>query len=226
MSMTRLRALFALVAAAALLSSCLTIEENYTFKKDGSGTMEYVIDLSAFADLMKSMEGLSDGKSSTDGMGEMDMKEESARLKAIKGISKVKVKEEKDGFVQRLSFRFADINALNEALNVLMPDSTGQQQGFFNWEGNTLVRHTNRFAEELGGDMASGEEGDSTDVSGILKTMQYKFSYTFAEDIGEVGIAEGVLREDPSARQVKLSTDWSVIMKDPQALDMRIAVKK
>lgn len=224
--MTRLRVIISLFAAAVLLSGCLTIEENYIFKKDGSGTMEYVIDLSAFAELMKSVEGLSEGKSSSDGMGEMDMKEESARLKAIKGISKVKVKEEKDGFVQRLSFRFADINALNEALNVLMPDSTGQQQGFFTWEGSTLVRHTNRFAEELGGDMASGEEGDSTDVSGILRTMQYKFSYTFAEDIGEVGIAEGVLREDPSARQVKLSTDWSVIMKDPQALDMRIAVKK
>ncbi|MBK9535574.1 MAG: hypothetical protein IPO10_10485 [Flavobacteriales bacterium] len=27
-------------------TGCLTIEENYVFKKDGSGTMEYVVDLS------------------------------------------------------------------------------------------------------------------------------------------------------------------------------------
>ena len=39
-------------------------------------------------------------------------------------------------------------------------------------------------------------------------------------------MAEGVTREDPSTKQVKLSTDWSVIMKDPQALNLRITVNK
>lgn len=217
-----------LTAILFLAVGCITIEENYTFKKDGSGTMEYVIDLSSFADLMKSMKEMSDDKGKgDDSMGEMDMKDEMARIKGIKGISKVKVKEEKDGFIQRLSFRFADVNALNEALNVLMPDSSGGPNTFFTWEGNTLVRTTNRFAEEMGADLAEdGGDSDSTDMSGILRTMQYKYSFSFAEEIGEVGIAEGMLREDPSAKQVKLSTDWSVIMNDPKALDLRIAVKK
>jgi hypothetical protein len=209
------------IACIVVLAGCITIEENYTFKKDGSGTMEYVIDLSSFADLMKSMKEMSDDKGKGDeSIGEMDMKDEMTRIKGIKGISKVKVKEEKDGFVQRLSFRFADVNALNKALNVLMPDSSGQEKAFFTWEGSTLVRTTNRFAEEMGSDLVP------SDLSGMLKMMQYKYSFAFAEEIAEVGIAEGVVREDPSAREVKLSTDWSVIMNDPRALDLRIAVKK
>ncbi len=212
------------VALVLLFAGCITIEENYTFKKDGSGTMEYVIDLSTFAELMKSMEGLSEGKGK-DGLGEMDMKDEMQAIKGIKGISKVKVKEEKDGYIQRLSFRFADVNALNEALNVIMPDSTGAKHAFFTWEGNTLVRRTNRFATELGSDMAGdGGSEDTTDMSGVLRTMQYKYSFGFANAIGEVGVADGVVREDPSPKQVKLSTDWSVIMKDPKALDLRITV--
>jgi hypothetical protein len=214
------------IACIVVLAGCITIEENYTFKKDGSGTLEYVIDLSSFADLMKSMKEMSDDKGKGDeSIGDMDMKDEMQRIKGIEGISKVKVKEEQDGFVQRLSFRFADVNALNKALNVLMPDSSGQEKAFFAWEGSTLVRTTNRFAKEMGSDIASDGD-DTTDVSGILKMMQYKYSFAFAEEIAEVGIAEGVVREDPSAREVKLSTDWSVIMNDPRALDLRIAVKK
>ena len=52
---TRLLALLALLVA---FTGCITIEENYTFKKDGSGTMEYVVDMSEIGDMLKAMEGL------------------------------------------------------------------------------------------------------------------------------------------------------------------------
>ncbi|MCB0780956.1 MAG: hypothetical protein KDC03_15785, partial [Flavobacteriales bacterium] len=51
---SRLAALFLLVIT---LSGCITIEEHYTFKKNGSGSMEYVIDMSVMKELMDSMEG-------------------------------------------------------------------------------------------------------------------------------------------------------------------------
>lgn len=216
---------WAVASMLVLLVGCITIEENYTFKKDGSGSMEYVVDLSSFAELMKSMEGMTEGKGGDDGIGEMDMKDEADELKAVKGISKVKVKKEKDGYIQRVTFRFTDVTALNNALNVLLPDSSGVPHGFFVWEGNTLVRTNNGHAEEMGSDMFQ-EENDSLDMTGVLKSMQYKYSFTFPQAIGEVGIAEGVTRENPSTKQVKLSTDWSVIMKDPQALNLRITVNK
>src|SRR5262245_55892463 len=91
-----------LLVLAIGLSGCLTIEENYTFKKDGSGTMEYVIDAS---ELFKLMEGLP-GKEKTGDSGKdgMDLKEKLQGLKTIAGIGKVKLKEEQKGAIQRVRF--------------------------------------------------------------------------------------------------------------------------
>lgn len=219
---------WAILPLLMLATGCLTIEENYTFKKDGSGTMEYVVDMSAVAELMKSMEdmGGKDKEKSDDGLGAMDMKDDAGKLSNIPGIKKVKVKREKDGYVQRLSFKFKDIDALNAALNVLMPDSTGKQTRFFTWEGNTLVRTNNRHATELGGDMAEDEGNDSLNMNGMLQSMQYKYSFAFADEVADTQVREGMLKETPSTKKVLLNTDWSVIMKDPQVLDLRIALKK
>ena len=227
-----LRHTAAIAATLVLLTGCLTIEENYTFKKDGSGSMEYVVDMSEMMEMMKNFESMAGDKDKSkkddDGVGEMDLGDEMAQLKKIAGIKKVKVKKEKDGGVQRLSFRFADIDALNQALNKLMPDSTGERSNFFRWEGNTLVRTNNRHALEMGDDMAEDEaSADSTmDAGAILKSMKYKYSFTFADPIAQTENAEGVNKESPSEKQVKLDTDWSVIMKDPKALDLRIDLRR
>jgi hypothetical protein len=213
---------WALLCITVFATSCLTIEENYTFKKDGSGSMEYIVDLSEMADLMKGLPGGSEGKD--DGATGMDLKDNLTKLKALPGIRKVKLKKEKDGFVQRLSFRFTDVTALNRALNTLMPDSTGAAHDFFRWEGDVLVRTNNHHARELGGDMG-GEPGDSTDMTMMLQSMHYKYSFKFARDIADTRVAEGVTKEPDGSNRVKLSTDWSVITKDPQALDLRIELK-
>lgn len=219
--------LLAPLALLALITGCLTIEENYTFKKNGSGTMEYVVDLGALGELMKSMKEMGDKDAKKDGgMDELDLADEVDKLKSVPGIKKVKMKQEKDGFVQRISFSFKDIDALNGALNVLMPDSTGKKENFFRWEGNTLVRTNNRHAEELGGDMSDKEDNDSLDMTGMLRSMQYKYSFAFADEVTGTDVVEGMTKESPSAKKVALSTDWSVIMKDPRALDLRITLNK
>ncbi|MBK6629088.1 MAG: hypothetical protein IPJ87_02965 [Flavobacteriales bacterium] len=220
-----LRPLLSAMAAVLLLTGCLTIEENYTFKKDGSGTMEYVVDMSALGEMLKSLEALGEGKGDDGGPGDLDMKDQAATLKSMPGISKVKVNK-KEKYVQRLTFRFKDIHALNGALNVLMPDSTGTTHDFFRWDGSTLVRTNNRHALEMGDDMGADATGDSTDPTAFLQRMHYKYSFTFAEAIRDRQVAEGVSQESPEPRQLKLDTDWSVIMKDPAALDLRITLDK
>lgn len=199
------------------ITGCLTIEENYTFKSDGSGTMEYVVDMSPMAEIMK---GFSEGKAEP---MESGAKEKLVQLKAVPGVKKVKLKREKEGYVERISFAFADMAALNGALNVLMPDSTGVHQTFFTWEGNTLVRANNRYAEGLGSEMV-GTDSSQADIAEMLKSMHYKYNFKFAKDIVDADLAEGVLREAPGARELQLHTDWSVIMKDPKALDLRITL--
>ncbi|MEZ4806557.1 MAG: hypothetical protein R2815_03685 [Flavobacteriales bacterium] len=225
---------FLAATAITLFTGCLTIEENYTFKKNGSGTMEYVIDLSEMGELMKSIEGLGDSKdkSSMGDLGTMDMEEQVEALKKIPGIKKVKLNNKKE-WVQRLSFAFNDLDALNAALNTLLPDSTGARHTFFAWEGNTLVRTNNRHAYELGAGMAGAGEEEATegeeeslDMSSMLETMKYKYSFKFADGVGNTTVAEGVKLETVGAKEVKMDTDFGVISKDPLALDLRIPLNK
>lgn len=202
-----------------LLQGCLTIEEHYVFKKDGSGTLEYVFDASEMGEMLKGFPGSKDDK---DGMKENDLSDKIGALKAIPGITKVKHKKEDDGWVQRMSLRFANINALNAALNELDADSTSADHTYFKWEGNTLVRTTGHET----GDMATGMGGSGDSTTAILKEMHYKFDMKFADELGEVKAADGMVKEMDGTKHVKLSTDWSMIKDDPAALDLRITLKK
>ena len=95
----------------------------------------------------------------------------------------------------------------------------------FSWEGNTLVRTNNNHAAEMGAGMG-GEPGDSTDMTTMLQSMHYKYSFAFANEVSDLHIADGMVRDTAAAKELKLSTDWSVISKDPKALDLRITLKK
>ena len=220
---------WAFLAVILFATGCITIEEHYTFKKNGSGTMEYVVDMSDMVGLKDVLDKSGDRgkerkKDKNDGPMATGFDGKAEQLKALNGIKRVKQKNQQDGFVQRISFAFADLDALNRALNVLMPDSTGNQQTFFRWDGNTLVRTNNQSAKELGGDMAG--ETDSGDQSVILESMKYKYSFKFAQKVTDVKLADGVSKQSPSAKKLELATDWSVIMKDPEALDLRITLDK
>jgi hypothetical protein len=225
---------FAAAILLVTLSGCLTIEENYTFKKDGSGTMEYVVDMTEMGEMMKTIGemGAEEGSATPDELGTLDMKEELAALKKIPGIKRVKL-DEKKKWIQRVNFKFKDITALNAALNILMPDSTGQPYEFFRWEGNTLVRTNNRHAYEVGAGMAKedakterAEEEEGMDMGAFLEAMKYKYSFKFANDVSSTQQVEAMKKETPDSRLLKLETDWSVISKDPQALDLRIVLDR
>ncbi|MBP6313615.1 MAG: hypothetical protein KA408_15175 [Flavobacteriales bacterium] len=216
-------------------TGCLTIEENYVFKKDGSGTMEYVVDLSEMGELMKSFEDASKdgGEGGASDLSTMDMEEEVAALQKIPGIQKVKVNKKVE-WVQRVSFKFKDLVALNAALNVLMPDSSGTTTEFFKWEGNDLVRINNDHAYELGAGMAESanegeeqaEEGSDMDMSAMLETMKYKFSFKFAQPLGTVVSAPEVTAERPGTKEFRMETDFGIIGKDRKALDLRFPLNK
>ena len=225
MNRTRLIGLFLLLIA---FTGCITIEENYTFKKNGSGTMEYVVDMSQIGEMLKAFEDMGDGKGKEDkdaGLNQLDMKEQVSALKNVPGIKKVKLNN-KDKYVQRVSFAFADLNALNAALNVLMEDSTDTQHTFFQWEGNTLVRRSNGHARDIGLGMGNEDPSDTTDMTELLSSMKYKYRFTFQEPIANTEVAEGMAKESPDPRTVKLDTDFRVIGKDEKVLDLRIELKR
>lgn len=223
-----------LLGGLLLFTGCLTIEEHYTFKKDGSGTMEYVVDLSEMGSLMEGFSEMGDGsKDGKDpGLGAMEMGPQVDALKALPGISKVKLNSKKK-WVQRISFSFKDVAALNTALNELMRDSSGTKHEFFRWEGNTLVRTNNRHAYELGSSMAKGEadpeasEGEEgVDMSAMLESMKYKYSFKFARPIASSTAADGVAKVAVGSKELQLDTDFAVIGRSLQAMDFSIDIDR
>jgi hypothetical protein len=223
--MARLRPLLLLLLV--VFSSCLTIEEHYTFRGDGSGTMTYVVDMSGMGEMMDDLERMTKEAAGPE-EPVMDLDEEAAALRLLPGISRVKVVSSKE-WVRSVRFRFRDIDALNAALNVLMPDSSGVAHTFFSWEGNTLVRRNNRFASELGASMggADGDEGapdgeDAMDLGLLLGSMKYTYHFKFSDAIAGTTSEEGVVQERKGRREVLWNTDWSVIAKNDKALDLRI----
>ena len=221
---------FAFLGLLLFFTGCLTIEEQYTFKKDGSGSMTYVVDMSEMGEMMKGLGKMSESLGEKDSEPMMDMDDEAETLKVIPGISKVKVNKKKE-WVRSISFRFKDLASLNAALNKLMPDSSNTEHTFFRWEGSTLVRTSNRFANELGAGMTKSGEGDveggeGMDMGVLLGTMKYKYAFKFADAIATTTAAEGMTKEEVSGREVKLNTDWATIAKDDKVLDLRIQLNK
>lgn len=226
-----LKKLILTISLLFTLTGCLTIEENYTFKKNGSGSMEYVVDMSELGEMIKGLDALSEDKDKPkDDLGMLDLKDNIEQLSTIPGISKVKL--QKAEWVQRISFRFNDLNALNSALNVLLPDSSGESHRFFAWEGSTLVRTNNRHAQELGAGLGQqeealeGEEGGDLNMGALLSMMKYKYHFVFANNVDRTELADGLSNAATKPREVNVDTDWGVIARDPKALDLRITLHK
>ena len=224
------RLLATLCVLCILLVSCITIRENYTFKSDGSGAMEFVLDASEMGTILKNM-GMDPGKAKGAESGDgMKLAEKVAALKALPGISKVKQKN-KD-YVESIAFSFAGIEALNAALNVLMPDSTSLQHRFFAWEGNTLVRTGTKLTSEMSdsggffGESDGDDEESKAKAAEVLKSMKYEISFAFKDDIRAADLAPGIERISNGTKQLTAKTDWGVLTADPRALDMRIDLSK
>lgn len=64
-----------------------------------------------------------------------------------------------------------------------------------------------------GGDEAEGSEGgdDGLDMSTMLESMKYKYSFKFAKPLGATTAAPGVMVEAHGTKQVAVSTDFGAI---------------
>lgn len=182
---------FLLVTSCALLfTGCITIEENYTFKKNGSGSMQYVMDMSELMSQLGAMMDLSQMEGGANPLGEKaSFTKIGEKLKGIKGISGIKVEEDNKKYIYKIGFKFKNLQALNDALNkIIVEDSTGSKpyHTFFTQDGNTITRQ--HFAAGGNMDMASllGEEGESEYAQTMLEGMKYKINFTMPKEIAAI----------------------------------------
>ena len=211
-----------LASAVLLLSGCITIEEHYSFKKNGSGSMTYVIDMTEMGEMMKTFgdemdeAGVEDEEGEDDSMdlGDVSFEEMLDTLNTLSGISKVSVND-KNEWIHKISFSFKDLDALNNALNVLMNDKgKSVDHVFFRKDGNKIIRQHNESAEDLGEEMSEEE-----DDMGILESMKYKMTYSFKGKLKDVKGGTGSTTT-MGAKTFELDTDFKNISENEDALDL------
>ena len=152
-----------------MFTGCIDFLEEITYHKDGSGTYQFTVDMSA----MKSMlDGLgSDEEKEKDPMKDIDgkFKELEDKFEKIKGISQFKNINDTSAFVFGFSFDFKDALALNKAL-LAQDDQLASSTNLFSGSKRTLTRfNKGSMAETMKNELA-GEETDEEQMA-MVKSM-------------------------------------------------------
>lgn len=209
---------------AVMLSSCLTIEEEFTFKPNGSGTMRFGVDMSEMASLLNmAKESGSDELPMGSAMDELDMSDLGGKLKGLKGISNIQTSEDKKNYIFSVSCSFADLDALNRAMNAL--NSEGENHVYFKKEGNSIVMNhkTGSFdpSELIGEDDESGADY----AMAMLESMKYKMTFNFKKPIQAVYASGETDYVGKKQRSVKIETSFKEMIENDEALNATIVIK-
>ncbi len=230
-------ALTLFLATLLLLTGCITIEESYTFHADGSGTMDYTIDLTAFAEMMSSMENLEDAVSDEEvGKSEEEedfLKEVKAvfaekieQLKSIDGISRVGLTEGKGEYVYAFSYDFKDLTALNKALNVLLNETEETEHTFFKASGKKLTRQSilGDIGKELSATHEDSDEMGKEMAEMMLSEVHYNVNFVFEKGLKSVKTdGNGTLSDDKQTYQLKATL--MDLINNPEVLNAQFKTK-
>lgn len=163
------------ISAALLLTSCITIEENYFIKKDGSGSYEFKIDMSEMMSMMMAMGGPeamgADAQMPTD---EMDFEKEIEDLKKIDGISNIKSSTDQEKGIMSFSFDFKNFNALNQARANSLDKSTEQS---LTKEGNKITLHHLAPEKLTDNNALPGDSAATQMAQGMLTQIKYNINF-------------------------------------------------
>jgi hypothetical protein len=215
------------LAICLLFTSCITITEELFLEKNGSGTYVTTVDMKKMQEMMEMVKQFAPGDSVTQ-MGSAMMKpfgdslqQMLGELSSIKGITDVK-NERVDSGTFRISFRFANITALNQAMRKKQKDQGKDAYSFskkdFSFYSSSIAENMGSMSE-LGGLMdemsgkdttlnMNGENINLKEAMGMLKMMdmgaKYRTVYHFPSEVVEFSNKDAKLSEDKKTLTLEL----------------------
>ncbi len=209
------------VFISATLVSCITFEESYYLKKDGSGSFEFKVDMSQLITMMKAFEGMEEqtDEKATDAI---DFDKEVEKLKAIEGITNVKVMEDEEKGLFSMSFDFKDYEALNKAHHEAL-DSTGGYHDVLSKKGNKII-----FKQITPGDLAKQADASEEDSlsammgAGMLSQFEYKVNFTLEEEATNVSTAAMNNYTTSNKKSFQLNATVQEIVDEPGLMDVEM----
>lgn len=172
------------------LAGCFNITDEIFLEEKGSGRFQTTIDMSGMKDMITMLKTMMPDslKDKGEGMEELNaldsMQNMWKELETIPGISEVK-REKKEDMVFILSFRFADIKALNAAMadrNKKGSTSAVPAGDFFTFKKGQLICNDTTMAgmgDAMKGLDSGGAGSDSTGIDlSMMKSMMGDMKYT------------------------------------------------
>ena len=207
--------------ASLILPGCLTIEETYEFKRNGSGMMEYRIEVSEMADFLESL-NTDESSLPTDKLSMADM---APQLSEIEGVSHVEVLDNIAEKVYGLRFQFKNMTALNEALNLLLiKDPETNPHVFFSQNDNVIIRNHLNTRQSIASDFLESTE-ESRKAMAVLQSMNYKINMKFARPVKVVYAMAETSLIGKKSKEVKLETSMRELLEESEMLNTSVVLK-
>ncbi|WP_448518416.1 hypothetical protein [Rhodoflexus sp.] len=176
-----------LLLAACSLTSCFEVREDITIDKNGAGSYAFLIDMSS----SKAMIDLAVGMQATKDRTPFNQMDSSfakgiARLSNMEGISNVQPINNREQYIFGMSFDFANIDALNAALNQSTQEQAEQNNNpIFSFRKKVLIRNDRSMVSSLADleVLRSTPEG-ATQIKALLEGASYV--YTVRPKTGKV----------------------------------------
>jgi len=154
---------------AISLTSCFDLKEEITINSNGSGSFIQTINLGNNPMIQMALNMQSDSAKNADiGMNKMDstLQETKAKLAQVKGISNIKTASSTEGLKYTIMYDFADIDALNRAVNAAKEQKEGEvkiMQKQYSFKKGEFTRMNSFSMGDNGMDMSEvmgGKKGD------------------------------------------------------------------
>lgn len=175
--------LFAFLIGSMTLTGCFEIIEEIHYKKDGSGTYKFTMDMSQ-------MKGLMDMAMASDTTGSMNMdtmaavgREMSEKVRGIQGISNIKEVTDAENLIFGVEYDFANMEALNAAAKANASEEMNEAADKPSFKGGkkefTRLDVKGGLGGLLNGAMGDlgGEEGEM--ALAFFKDVSYTMIYHF-----------------------------------------------
>lgn len=186
------------------LSSCLEITEQVHLRDNGSGRFTFTVDMSEAKPLLEMAERFSDNTNPKEVKSDLKtgMEDAHARLQSVKGIHYPALIKSENGLLSGITFEFDNVEALNQAMNVLQKNDKQAQEQYFGWNGKQLHRFNtlkieNQIKDEAPNDLAGIDltiNGKS--MKDMMKSMVYRTEYTFDKPIQGISNSNAALSSD------------------------------
>jgi hypothetical protein len=206
--------ILATIMLSLLLSGCFEIREEVNMKADGSGEVSFVVNLSQSKDnmakymAMGSVEGY---KVPSKQEVEANLAKIKTSVSAVPGMSAVMVKSDWSNFIFTVSGRFAHVEALNKAMEIVAKEY--DKEGKHAAAGKSGFGYTNGQFKRFSTYPTKAKE--FTELPSVqryvLESAKMTSIYRFDRSIKKVGNPKAQL--SPSGKAVMLTLPLSELMK-------------